>query len=751
MAGREIRLDFPPHLVIAYAALMGVAWVAHSGAGVIHWAFLLFSLQSGLDWVTAARRLSSLRGALGVIFSLAWVAVSGAGGSPLWPGLIPVAGGLGAVLARIRGASLYILAILGGYAVMAGLAGLPPGVVVFRLGLIAFVASSLGVMLRRIISQRERAEASERRVRALLSAAQGITGELDLKATLESILDRVVELLNVEKAAILLEEPETGKLRVVAARGVAPSEWSKVVLSSRGSLAEEVMKRGRSRMVERGEDIGTEGEGFKELGMRGIAIVPLSVGEEKLGMLIVSNRRERPLLVEDLEVLRLFGTFAAVAIHKAKAHRRTEEALRSSEKRVGRLKVIAEIGRQISLTRTMDELIERTLEGICDRLGYEGGALLVSQVGEPEHLKVASSKGILEGMSKEAKVDLLGSEIGRDLRDGRPVLVRNIEHVKDAGVRALLKPLGVRSVLLVPVLVHGQARGAIEVASTEPGALGDEAVAEMEMLAAFVASGMEDVELHVELRRRAEELERAYEELQRSQEQLIRAARLATVGELAAIVAHELNNPLTAILGYSQLAMAQIEDGSPLKEDLKVIEGEALRTKEIVRRLLDFAREVRPKTVEFDLNEVVEESVKVLAYELEASNIKVEKDLDPSLPKVMADPGQIRQVLTNMIVNAKDAMEPKGGGTLRLATRSREPGWVEVEISDTGVGIPPEHLPRIFDPFFTTKEPGKGTGLGLTVCHRIVSQHGGRIEVESQVGEGTTFRVILPVRGKVEQ
>jgi len=229
-------------------------------------------------------------------------------------------------------------------------------------------------------------------------------------------------------------------------------------------------------------------------------------------------------------------------------------------------------------------------------------------------------------------------------------------------------------------------------------------------------------------------------------EQLIMADRLASVGELAAGTAHELNNPLTTVIGFSKLLMER-DVPEDIREDLEIIHNEAVRVSQVTKNLLTFARKHAPVKQPNQVNSIIEEVLKLRAYEHRLSNIRVERRLSRTLPEVKADYFQMQQVFLNIVVNAEQVMaQTKNGGTLTITTRMRD-GNVIASISDDGPGILREHLGQIFNPFFTTKEPGKGTGLGLSICYGIVTEHGGRIYAESEPGKGATFSVELPVNG----
>ena len=249
-----------------------------------------------------------------------------------------------------------------------------------------------------------------------------------------------------------------------------------------------------------------------------------------------------------------------------------------------------------------------------------------------------------------------------------------------------------------------------------------------------------------------QKVERRTQELRSAQAETMRGEKLASVGLLASGVAHELNNPLTGILTFSHLVRQKMPDKSTDAEDMDLVIRETKRCAAIIKRLLDFAREKLPEKKFTDLNQVIDDTVRIVEQPAHLRDIEITVHLDRTLPPIWIDADQIKQVIMNMLVNAQHAVEEKGSITVstRRSLDPRAPAgepkpMVEISIVDTGCGIPETNLRRIFDPFFTSKDVGKGTGLGLSVSNGIVEAHGGLIEVESKVGEGSTFRVLLPL------
>jgi two-component system NtrC family sensor kinase len=257
----------------------------------------------------------------------------------------------------------------------------------------------------------------------------------------------------------------------------------------------------------------------------------------------------------------------------------------------------------------------------------------------------------------------------------------------------------------------------------------------------LIAAGSQ-ISSAIERTRLYEETRHAYENLRLTQEQLLQSEKMAAVGQLISGVAHELNNPLTAILGYSQLLTSSGETGAQGLEYSEKLYKQAQRTHRIVQNLLSFARQHKPERVPVQINQVIEDTLALREYDLRANNIRVHLGLEKDLPITAADPHQLQQVFLNMINNAMDAILDRAKeGDLWVGTRENENGIV-IEFTDSGAGV--QEASRVFDPFYTTKPVGKGTGLGLSICYGIVTEHGGTVRVKNVPPRGAAFTIELP-------
>ena len=421
--------------------------------------------------------------------------------------------------------------------------------------------------------------------------------------------------------------------------------------------------------------------------------------------------------------------------------------LQERERAVGRgreqLAALVEAGMILTAERSLLPVLQRIVEVACRLLQAKYGAL-----------GVLDSQGRLEqfvttGIDQAARARIGPLPVGRGIlgllaQEGKPLRIRDIAQDPRAhGFPANHPPM--HSFLGVPIISKGRLFGNLyltEKQGEEEFSKEDEKLAVT--LAAQAAVAIENASLY-------EEVQRSYEELKRSQRLLVRQEKLASLGRLAAGLAHELNNPLSSVAGFAEALQRRAAEGetarqpgaSDVQEYLTLIQEEVARAATIVRRLLDFARQREPTFGVVDLEGVVTKAVSFVQRQARLANQRIVVTPFPEGSRVFADAQMLQQVFLNLLTNALDAIE--GGGEVRITARQRRDGagrgpekaWLDVMVSDTGTGISAEDLPRVFDPFFTTKEVGKGTGLGLAICQSIVDQHRGTIEVQSEGrGEG---------------
>ncbi len=288
--------------------------------------------------------------------------------------------------------------------------------------------------------------------------------------------------------------------------------------------------------------------------------------------------------------------------------------------------------------------------------------------------------------------------------------------------------------LSVEIMVNYQPRGLIEIHYNP-----DEATREQVSFLQEEEKLLKTVAQQLAMIIERKNIEETNEKLQ---EQLRHADRLATIGQLAAGIAHEINEPLGTILGFAQLVQSSYDLSPNLAEDIQKIINASLHGREVVRKLMLFSRQMPPKMTNVNLNKIIEDGFYFLENRCLKQGIEIIRELDPAIPEIVADPGQMHQVLVNLTVNAMQAMP--NGGQITIKTKHLINN-IELSICDTGIGMSKELINKIFIPFFTTKDINQGTGLGLSVVHGIINTHNGQIKVESEPKKGSTFRILLGV------
>ena len=402
--------------------------------------------------------------------------------------------------------------------------------------------------------------------------------------------------------------------------------------------------------------------------------------------------------------------------------------------------IVSEMSRDLTQAVGRKQLGDLVVGLLCRRMSITGAALLSSPAaGAP--LAHEASSGSLSGFA-------VGLSLGPDSTVVRRLAELAAPQRRESFLAGLTgQPLDLseeqlladeRVALWVPVIMRGSLRAVLVLGSKLKDALfSHEDLEIVATLAGQIGVSMENADLYDDLRAEMRKL-------QEMQDQLVQAEKLSAVGELVSGVAHELNNPLTAVMGYAELLRGEVSDPQ-CQRDIDNILRCAERSRRIVRNLLTFARRQKTERQMVDINEIVRQTVELQTYQMRVDNVAVELELDPDLPPTAADASQIQQVFINIIMNAHQAIKGyRQQGTIRVITRALN-DTIRVSIADDGPGIPPEVMARIFDPFFTTKEVGVGTGLGLSICYGIVRGHDGRIWCESQPGMGATFHIELPV------
>jgi signal transduction histidine kinase/CheY-like chemotaxis protein len=412
------------------------------------------------------------------------------------------------------------------------------------------------------------------------------------------------------------------------------------------------------------------------------------------------------------------------------------------KRRVKELNILYSVGQSVTSLLDLEKVLNRIVEAAVFVTGAEEGSLMLVDKDTGE-LYLRAARNLGEKFARGFRLKVEHSIAGHVVKTGKPIL----QSTQDEETLKVKTGYLVKSLVNVPLKAKDEVIGMLAVNNKiSPRPFTDNDVYLLSALADYATIAIVNAQLYEQTKRWSEELERKVEErtqeLRAAQEQLLQSEKLASIGQLAAGVAHEINNPMGVILGFSQGILKTLPEDDPLKKPLTTMEKESLRCKRIVQNLLDFARRSEPTLHLTNINELIDASCDLVVHQTSLQNVKLVKSYDPALPSIMADPNQLQQVFINIILNAYQAMPD--GGTLHITTRTVSLE-LQVIFADTGTGIPSESVQNIFDPFFTTKEVGEGTGLGLSVSYGIVKAHGGDIEVESQVGKGTTFAIKLPL------
>jgi signal transduction histidine kinase len=333
--------------------------------------------------------------------------------------------------------------------------------------------------------------------------------------------------------------------------------------------------------------------------------------------------------------------------------------------------------------------------------------------------------------------------LGQTVLTGKARIINNFLRSEDPFVDCFLEE-GFQSSAYIPLVSKGKPVGVMCVSNRSEFKFSDEHISFLMAIGNQIGLAVDHANLY-------EDIKKAYQDLKLAQEQIVRNEKMASLGKLAATIAHEINNPMAAILNYIKLIKKLITKGRFLPEKipditrfLNIMDTETVRCGEIVKSLLAFSRESNIEMKKYSIEEIVDRTMNIIDHDLKIRKIKLIKEIEPHLPPIKCDIKQIQQALLNIISNAAEAIT--GGGIITVAAkRSENNGFLDIAISDTGCGISKENIENVFEPFFTTKEEGKGVGLGLSVVYGIITKHQGSVMVESEPGQGSVFKVQLPI------
>jgi two-component system NtrC family sensor kinase len=594
--------------------------------------------------------------------------------------------------------------------VVSGTTSLAPAIASFELKAFAFLSKpfdfdQLFSTLDRAIEHRSIVLANRRLMweqRLINDVGDELRHLLAPAQLVERVLARLMNGLNIAASTARLLNPDTGEydMRVFHAREPVRRGWSDSIVPR---PSDRVLAT-RLPLIIDDLHVGLDADARVLLPMRAALSVPMFAGDDLIGVLTVASPEVGRFTRADQRVLCIIANQVAVGVQNARLHafvRAGKQEWEATFDAIGdAIAVYDREGRLLRGNAALAAYMKRpvtSLRGLrCDEVGLCGGPFPACAVGHAA-----------------------GTSCTQD-------------EVTRPGDR-------IYSVTTCPVHAAGDGAAIVQIAKNVT----------LEIQNARRMRQMSD-----ELAAANNRLVATVDRLKATQAQLLQAEKLSAIGQLVAGVAHELNNPLTSVIGYAQLLQEELREASEmgttrptpqLTTDLRRIAEESERAAKIVRNLLAFARRQSAARAEQDVADVMNRVLALRAYEFRLNAIELETAFEPGLPPVLGDGGQLQQALLNLLLNAEQAMRGRTVRRIHVGARHvPECDAVELFIEDSGHGIPDENLRRIFDPFFTTREVGEGTGLGLSICYGIVRDHGGQISVESRVGQGTTFKMLLP-------
>jgi signal transduction histidine kinase len=604
-----------------------------------------------------------------------------------------------------------------------------------------------------------------------------ITSTLDLGELLRRISLSSAKVLQADGSLIHFLDEDSGLMKLVSSYGIEEGDSLLTPLVLGEELVGTVVLTGEPIVL---RESRTSPYSFKGLppGIGSVVCVPLITQSKTIGTLTLFSYRQegregKVFEEEDKNLLFTMASQVAVAIENSIVMHRAETLAKEKERNLRELFLLYEISRAMLTTINLDRLLRIILLSITlgSRLGFDRAALFLIDekenvlrgmmgVGPASLAQAEAWRKRLESHSPfspdwvipeelaETPYDNRVRQVRVSLEEKRSLLIKTLREGRSFNIQDALNNPEVNPEILrwfdskafasVPLIAKEKAIGLIAVDNR----LSERPITEMDI--GFLNLLANQAAMAIENSRLYSNLQEINSQLLNTQNRLIQSEKLAALGEVVASIAHEIKNPLVSIGGFARRLERNLKENSSEKKYMRIVLKEVNRLENVLNQTLVFSRDLPPPSGRQDLNRVLEDSLSILEGEFLEGHIAVNRDLAPNLPPLVSDPQQLKQVFLNLFVNAVQAMG--SGGQLSVRTslaRKQEKDWLQVEVEDTGGGIPQENLENIFNPFFTTKQ--EGTGLGLAITHKIVTRYGGEIEVINRPGQGTTFVIRFPL------
>ncbi|OGQ11719.1 MAG: hypothetical protein A2026_21995 [Deltaproteobacteria bacterium RBG_19FT_COMBO_46_12] len=581
------------------------------------------------------------------------------------------------------------------------------------------ISFMIGRIRERVLKKGEK-DPKSKEVNALLEISKAIASGLYLEDVLRLIVTVTANLMDSKICSLWILDEKDHKLKLKATQSISEEYLKERSLTIGEGVVGHVALRNQPMVILNvlKESLYKEKDLAKKEGLVSMLSVPMCIKDRVIGVINCYTSYPHSFTKNEGEILSTVAHQAAICIENS----------------------------GLMETLDIDEILRLVLEGVTKNIGFDRARLYL--VNEKRNvLECKMAVGIDEERIKGITLPLNPEEsvVARSIFEKQPFIIPDAS--KDPRVNLMIKEkFNLHSLVVIPLLVREKALGAIAADFVRSNkTITKEALESLMVFTQQASLAIHNAFMYQELKtfskQMEEKIQKTTADLSKAEAQLIRSEKLAALGQLAAGSAHEIRNPLTSINILIHSLASNLPSGTSQKEDLKVIEEEIHRINEIVDQFLRFAKPTPPHLQKAEVAPIFEETLQLLRPQIEKQRIVVHKEFQ-TLPPILMDREQMKQVILNFLLNAVQAMT-KGGLLALKGSIPRNDRWIRLLIQDSGMGIPREDINKLFDPFFSTKEGG--IGLGLSIAHRIIDQHHGKIEVESTPGKGTLFTVCLPI------